>query len=1269
MNYTSLKKYPNILVTSLSLIIFLFGIWSLSIYGIHILRADMQQMLLSQQSETITAVSADLDSDIDLRLRSLEKIAEELTPAMLSKPVLLQSTLEMHTVLQSLFNTGVFVTGNDGVAVAGVPTSLGRVGTSYRDRDYIVAALVEGKTTVGSPVIGKHQKTPVFSMAAPIRTAQGSVIGAIVGVTNLGKANFLDRITTIPHGLGGSFQIIAPKQRLIITATDKKRVLEALPPSGADPFTDRLVQGSEGSGVTVSQRGISVLASTKIIPSTGWSLMAQLPTAEAFAPINSAQNRLVGLTLVLTLAACSLAWWNTSNQQVNKILEQQVAERTRELQKSRDEWVRTFNAIPDRIMILDASGNVIHANEAVGPLLSAHVGSLPSPFCHVVTGGETPSVDVSPWNSSVEETAHIENIFAPSLNRYFQISVAPFYEDGTLIGTLHIARDITEIKKSEAFERFRSYTLELLSQNIPLNTVLEAVVRGTEGLNPTSICSILLLDAAGEYFSSGVAPNLPDFYNEAILGVKIGQGVGSCGTAAFSGMRVIVDDIATHPYWASYKDIAARAGLRACWSQPILSNSGKVLGTFAIYHRDVCNPLESEIMCIEQAANLASIAIGKNSDALALRFSEQRFRSFVENANDVLFVLSEEGEFIYVSPQWRLKFGYELSETINRPFVSFVHPDEVMVCETYVHQFFGDTVTQGEVEYRMRCKDDRYVWYNANASVETDQQSGVRSLVGMGRDISERKYVEEELRTSKAVAELANAAKSQFLSNMSHEIRTPLNAIIGFSSLILNSHLPPREHNYAGRIHAAGGLLLTVIDDILDFSKIDAQQLHLERVPFRSATVIENVISIVQQNAADKGLSLHCDISREIAPRLIGDPHRLSQILVNLLGNAVKFTEDGEVALRLALQKQDEDRQQLVFSVSDTGIGLSPEQIGKLFQPFTQADESTTRRFGGTGLGLSISKQLVGLMEGEIWCESEPGRGSTFSFTSWFGVEKGEEGIKLDDIIQHVPVAYDFSNYRILLVEDNEVNQQVAIELLAQTGVTLEVASNGAEAVALITGGSRTFDLVLMDIQMPLMDGYEATRLIRGDNRFSTLPIIAMTAHALLKEQQQISQAGMNAHITKPIDTRTMLRVINIFLGTPDMVTSTLDERGNVITIATDDVPVIAGVNVMAALDRLDGNLKLYKRLIHSFVENKAGIVTIIMDGLMNGDSALAGRTAHTLKSSAGTIGAEKLQHLAQILERAISQGEPLTDVTAALESLAAELERVTTTLNRVNLD
>ncbi len=658
---------------------------------------------------------------------------------------------------------------------------------------------------------------------------------------------------------------------------------------------------------------------------------------------------------------------------------------------------------------------------------------------------------------------------------------------------------------------------------------------------------------------------------------------------------------------------------------------------------------------------------GVEKDITGIRTYEEELLKLsraVEQSPVSIVMTNLHGEIEFVNPQFSRMTGYSFADVVGKKTT-------LLQTEDTPAELFADlwgTIAAGKTwqgELPTKRKDGSSFWERMSISAIRNSNGEAVHYMAVCEDITATRQLFAELQIAKEQAEAATRAKSTFISTMSHEIRTPLNAVLGFSMLLLNAQLPPKEHTYAGRIHAAGDLLRTVIDDILDFSKADAQQLHLEQVTFRSAIVIENALSIVQQNALDKGLNLSFDISSEIAPYLIGDPHRLSQVLVNLLGNAVKFTERGGVALRLALLKQGNGRQQLGFAVSDTGIGLSPEQIGKLFHPFTQADDSTTRRFGGTGLGLSISKRLVELMEGEIWCESVAGEGSTFRFTSWFAMGKSEESREPDNVTYSSLTSYDFSRYRILLVEDNETNKQVVIELLEHTGVILEVVSNGAEAVSLLTGGEGNFDLVLMDIQMPIMDGYEATRLIRGDGRFTSLPIIAMTAYAQVKEQEKIAEAGMDGHITKPLDVRTMFRTIAAFLAVPSTSPAVCQEQ-EVVVAAPDLITAITGIQVAAALDRFEGNVNLYKKLIRTFITTKGGDVAIIRESLHNGDVALAARTAHTLKSSAGTIGAEELQRLAEVLEYAISGGEPLPDVTATLERVGGELEQVITTLGIV---
>ncbi len=623
--------------------------------------------------------------------------------------------------------------------------------------------------------------------------------------------------------------------------------------------------------------------------------------------------------------------------------------------------------------------------------------------------------------------------------------------------------------------------------------------------------------------------------------------------------------------------------------------------------------------------------------------------------------------------------GYTMpAETFIR---EFSHPDDAHLIQQHIEQVFapGSSITQVEIDHRVISRAG--IIHNAvtRVNVERDGQNKVMGVYGYNQDITVRKQMELDLQKALTAAEAANRAKSLFLSNMSHEIRTPLNAVIGYSALMLNHPHPPLQRDYLGKIHTSGKLLLNIVNDILDFSKIESGNLTLEQTTFKTAVVIDNVLGMVQQNSREKGLSVRADSGAAIASCLVGDPHRLAQILANLLSNAVKFTLQGEIVLTAQLLQQQGERQQLQFSIRDTGIGLSPEQRGKLFLPFTQADDSTTRNFGGTGLGLSISKQLVELMGGTIWCESTEGVGSTFSFTAWFGIGKAGnvDPFTVDGTLFTVDIcsSYDFTGRRVLLVEDNQTNQMLAIELLKETGIEIEVAGNGQEAVTKICGSPLPFDLVLMDIQMPIMDGFEATRQIRQDGRFGTLPIIAMTAHAMEEEQHRILQAGMDVHISKPIDIANLLRVMDLFLNRQTPTTSPVGSNqehqepaatmhATTPTVSSDsqNMPYsdIPGLNVTEALLRLSGKVKLYDKLLRSFVTNWGGITPAIEEALQRGERELASRHAHSIKGSAGTIGAGELELRAQALETAINDDVPAEIISSIqLHTFSVELDRL----------
>ena len=792
-----------------------------------------------------------------------------------------------------------------------------------------------------------------------------------------------------------------------------------------------------------------------------------------------------------------------------------------------------------------------------------------------------------------------------------------------------------------------------------------------------------------------------------------------------------------------------------------------------------------------------------------LRETELFFRSVLELAPDGMMVVDRDGAIRLANAQIEQLFGYSKEELVGQP-VEILVPDEVRPRHPDLREGFHRSATARSMgagrELHGRRRDGSLFPVEIGLSPLPARQGESAQVAVSVRDITERQQQEEALKQARQKAEEATELKSMFLANMSHEIRTPMNAIIGLSHLALRTPLDAKQRDYVSKVHNAGTSLLGIINDILDFSKIEAGRLDLEATDFGIDDVIISVTTLTAQKAHDKGLEFLADVSREVPEVLHGDPLRLGQVLTNLVNNAVKFTERGEIRLTIRVGERTGEKVQLKCSVRDTGIGMTPEQAAKLFQPFSQADMSTTRKHGGTGLGLTISRRLVEAMGGHVWLTSEPGVGSTFSFTAWLGIGASEASGKVVperlaglrmlvvddnpaareilqeplralsrtvDVVasgaeaiaavkqQDVPAPYDivFMDWRmpgmdgleasrrikadttvrhqpaivlvtafgreevreeaealhldgflvkpvtksmivdtlmnvfaesgpggltagtsseaapdrllgarILLTEDNEINQQIAIELLEGAGATVQIANNGREAVEVLFGAGEAppYDVVLMDLQMPEMDGFQATAQIRADSRFANLPIIAMTAHATLEERQRCLAAGMNDHISKPIDPGALFGTLRRYYqavggslersqgATPGSLAGDTGspalaaERGHKsatpgrateesLAAATSALPSVEGLDVSDGLRRLAGNRALYEKLLRQFVEQQAATPDRIAERLASGDHAEAERLAHTLKGVAGNLGAGDVQAAAAELEKAIA--------------------------------
>jgi PAS domain S-box-containing protein len=532
----------------------------------------------------------------------------------------------------------------------------------------------------------------------------------------------------------------------------------------------------------------------------------------------------------------------------------------------------------------------------------------------------------------------------------------------------------------------------------------------------------------------------------------------------------------------------------------------------------------------------------------------------------------------------------------------------------------------------------------------------------LGR-VAERERAAEQLAAARDAAMEASRLKSEFLATMSHEIRTPLNGVIGLNELLQRTDLTDDQRRLAEGVQGAGRSLLGVINDILDFSKIEAGELELEEVDFEVRRVFEQAWAILAESAHDKGIELSVEVEEGVPARLVGDPTRLGQVLSNLLSNAIKFTSFGRVVVRAYVDARDDDEVLLAVEVSDTGIGIRRDQLERLFEPFRQADASTTRTFGGTGLGLAISRQLVTAIGGDIGVRSEPGEGSTFWFTARYRVAgSGRPGVRRLEAV-HPGHGDDERQGHVLLVEDNEVNQLVAVGFLETLGYSADVAGNGEEAVTMATRAPTRYDAVLMDLQMPVLDGFAATRLIRAaESAGRRVPIIAMTASAFEGEREKCLAAGMDDFLTKPVDRVRLSSVLRAHaapgaqpLRDAGSAPALPEATGPAAEPAADGTPLLDPSRIEELLEMGEGTAVLVKRAVDNFVSRTPETLAELHAAVVACDAEALRAGAHKLKGSALNLGALRVAEVSLALEELGREGSP-ADGSPLLEDLEESL-------------
>lgn len=632
-------------------------------------------------------------------------------------------------------------------------------------------------------------------------------------------------------------------------------------------------------------------------------------------------------------------------------------------------------------------------------------------------------------------------------------------------------------------------------------------------------------------------------------------------------------------------------------SNPIVDDQGNIVGIQAI-NRDITDRKQAEE---------------------ALADSERKYRLVSENTSDFIALQTPEGMYTYVSPSVTDLLGYEPSELLGQIGFYLIHPDDVTDALSVAKDKPSHKEVNHHSHFRMQKKDGSYLWVEASTQPIVDNDGMLVAVQTAARDITIRKKAEIALIEAKEKAEEATRAKSQFLSTMSHEIRTPMNAVIGLTNMLLDSE--PREDQLESLrlLKFSGENLLDIINDILDFSKIEAGKITLENIHFNLYEMLTNLTAMYGKRALEKSIRLDLRYGGEVPRTLQGDPVRLNQVVTNLVGNAIKFTERGYVMIDVSSVQQDNGHR-LTLSVKDSGIGLEKHQIDHIFESFSQASSDTTRKYGGTGLGLAITKRIVALMGGSIAVVSVPGYGSTFTVT--LVLEEGQA----DAFVAGGPVAVrelETLNAKVLLVEDNRVNQVVANNFLKKWGIEVDFAANGQEALELIQ--RKGYSLVLMDLQMPVMDGYTAARKIRemADPYFKTIPIIALTASAMLEIRQKAFDCGMNDYISKPFDPQDLRAKLSHYIVKVEHETMAAP------LIWSNDLDLYT-----------EGNPEFKRELAYMILKNVKESRHSVSLLKTTGDAEQYYHTLHKIRTSVRLLGDQDFEHTLEELAQRL-QAEP----------------------------
>ena len=1094
-------------VTLYTLAIFLVGIWSLAFYASHSLRDDMEKMLSDQQFSTVSFMAAALDEELSVRFWGLKTVAGRITPELLADTTRLQDVLEHYEIFQRQFNGGTFITGVDGTATVSVPRSAERQGTNYLDRDYMVTAIKEGGSSIGQPVIGKKLNAPIFVMAAPIRNAQGTVIGVLAGVTNLGAPNFLDKVTGKLYGKTGGYLIVSPRDRLIVTASDRNRIMAALPaPAPAvKGSTGRFIAGYEGSDVVVNSLGKKVLASAKSIPVAGWYIAASLPVEEAFAPIQHMQQRLLMAAGLLTLLIGGLCWWVLTRQLAPMLAASKVLRGLSDgaplphlLPIQQQDEVGTLVAGINRLLAIVAQREnaIIEAGRRFrlmadsAPVMIWYAGDDSRyEFFNKVwldfTGRSVEQEVGIGWADGVhpEDFQRCLDTYATAfkarqcftmeyrLRRFdgeyrwlIDHGVPRFDELGIFVGYIGSCIDITERKLAEQLHKESELRLQMALSGADMATWDWHIQSGT------LICSSRWAQIQG---------CTPDELRPRIETWE---------------KRVFPDDL---------------PALRALLDRHFKGETPVYAAEYRIRHKDghwvwvhslgkvvawdgIGNPLRAMGIALD-------ISTRKNIES-ALVESEERHRNLSENSSDWVWAMDLNGHTTYTNEKGAELLGLSLKEFLATDSITLVHPDDLPLFRQVFEQAVAGRTGWRNIRIRFQHKDGSYRTLESSASPLFDLAGNLTGFQGMDRDISAREALEAELISAKAAAEKANNDKLRFLAAASHDLRQPLTALSLYIG-VLAGRVTPENVKLIGSIQNCLKSLSELLTDLLDVSKLEAGVVIPKLSGFAIDELLAPLLSVHAAEAELKGLRLHF---RRCSAVVRTDQMLLARLVGNLIVNAIRYTNQGGILIACRRHQG-----KLWLEVWDTGVGIAEEHLGSIFEEFKQlGDEARTR---GSGLGLAIVDKTAKLLNLKIRVCSRPGRGSMFAIELPLG--------RVLEPATATPPQDAARRLRIGLVDDNTNVLQALTLVLEDVGHEVVAATNGSELIARLA--QQAPDIVISDYRLAEMEtGFDviaAARALFGQQ----LPAFIITGDTDPALIRNMTERGITVHY-KPLQIEAL---------------------------------------------------------------------------------------------------------------------------------------------------